>query len=381
MLGACSLGGAGHLQPLVPFLDAARRREHETLVVGPSTLAALVQATGHPFLAGGTPPEADVAPIREQLPTVDAGTASVLGNRELFGRLATQALLPDLERAIARWRPDVVLRDPCEYASAVIAPHHGVAVAQVAIGLAAVEWGSIDVAAPALEAHRAGLADEVRRTPYLTRFPATLDPSPFPDTRRFREPHAEVERPLPRWWEGAEGPLVYASFGTVLGHMSVAGDTFRTLLRAVATVEGRVLLTVGRHVDVALLGALPGNVHVEQWVDQAEVLPHADLVVCHGGSGTTFGALAAGVPVVVVPLFADQFANGARVARTGAGVVVGAERDASRRPLGRDDAPRIAAAIGAVLGSARHRERARRVAAEMAAAPTPDEVLDELTAP
>jgi hypothetical protein len=43
------------------------------------------------------------------------------------------------------------------------------------------------------------------------------------------------------------------------------------------------------------------------------VLPHAALVVCHGGSGSTFGALAAGVPLVIWPLFADQFRNGRAV--------------------------------------------------------------------
>jgi UDP:flavonoid glycosyltransferase YjiC (YdhE family) len=42
----------------------------------------------------------------------------------------------------------------------------------------------------------------------------------------------------------------------------------------------------------------------------------ADLVVCHGGSGTAFGALAAGVLIVVVPLFADQFENGRRPGRS-----------------------------------------------------------------
>jgi UDP:flavonoid glycosyltransferase YjiC (YdhE family) len=110
-------------------------------------------------------------------------------------------------------------------------------------------------------------------------------------------------------------------------------------------------------------------VHVEPWVDQADVLAHADLVVCHGGSGTVFGALAAGVPLVVVPVFADQFVNGERVAASGAGVVVEDEQSAAG----------IAAAIRAVLGTTSHRRDARRVGAEMASASTVDEVLDRFT--
>ena len=89
VLAACSLGGAGHLQPLVPFLNEARRSGYETLVVCPPAMTGMVDETGHPFQMGGEPPEHAVGPIREQLAIVSAGEASVLGNRELFGRMAT----------------------------------------------------------------------------------------------------------------------------------------------------------------------------------------------------------------------------------------------------------------------------------------------------
>ena len=57
VLAACSLGGASHLNPLLPFLHAARRRGHETIVVGPPALGAMVARTGFAFHAGGEPPE------------------------------------------------------------------------------------------------------------------------------------------------------------------------------------------------------------------------------------------------------------------------------------------------------------------------------------
>ena len=114
ILAACSLGGASHLNPLVPFLAAARRRGHETLVVGPPALGDMVRRTGFDFSTGGEPAEAEIAPIREQLPVVPREEASVLGNRELFGRLATTAMLPPMAQLFDEWKPDVVLRDPCE---------------------------------------------------------------------------------------------------------------------------------------------------------------------------------------------------------------------------------------------------------------------------
>jgi UDP:flavonoid glycosyltransferase YjiC (YdhE family) len=118
-----------------------------------------------------------------------------------------------------------------------------------------------------------------------------------------------------------------------------------------------------------------GNVHVEPWFDQAGVLAHADLVVCHGGSGTALGALAAGLPLVVVPVFADQFENARRIAAAGAGVVVEHARGAT---IDARAAPRVADAIEAVLADGSYRGRARAIAAEMATAPTPQEVLARL---
>ena len=118
MLVACSLGGSGHLNPLLPFLAAARRRGDDVVVVGPPALQEMVELAGFPFRAGGEPPEAVIAPIRERLPLAPPLEASVLGNRELFGRLATGAMLPHMEQVCADWQPDFVLREPCEYASA-----------------------------------------------------------------------------------------------------------------------------------------------------------------------------------------------------------------------------------------------------------------------
>jgi UDP:flavonoid glycosyltransferase YjiC (YdhE family) len=381
VLAACSLGGAGHLTPLLPFLAATQRRGGETLVVGPPALSEMVKEAGFRFRAGGEPAEAEVAPIRERLPFAPPREASVLGNRDLFGRLAATAMLPGMMRACAEWMPDLVLRDPCEYASVVVAQRHGIPTAQVAISLAEVEAGSIAAATPALEAHRSGLVEELRASTYLTSFPASLDPSPFPTTLRFHQPAASPVGPLPDWWRGSDAPLAYMTFGTVLGHMSIATDVYRTALEAVADLEVRVLLTIGRSLDRSVLDPVPANVHVEAWVEQTHVLHEADVVVCHGGSGTVYGALAAGVPVVAIPIFADQFENARRVTEAGAGLVVEADRppDASAGPiLGPEDALSIAESINTALASESYRRRAWDIATEMAATPTTDEVLNAL---
>jgi UDP:flavonoid glycosyltransferase YjiC (YdhE family) len=338
------------------------------LVVGPPALEVMGVGAGMPFVPGGEPSEAEIAPIRERLPVVPPEEAVVLGNRDLFGRMAATAMLPAMENVCMSWAPDLVLREPCEYSSAVVASRLGLPVAQVAISLAEGEEASITAASPALEEHRPGLTEEVRRAPYLTRFPASLDPSPFASTVRYREPSLVSDEGLPHWWDGSQAPLVYLTFGTVLGHMSIAADVYDAALRAVDGLPVRVLLTVGRRFDPSALGSVPANVHVESWVDQDDVLPHADLVVSHGGSGTSYGALAAGVPLVLVPVFADQFENARRIADRGAGLTVDAI----------EDTPGLVGAIEQVLATPGYREEARKIATEMATGPTVQQVLVEL---
>jgi hypothetical protein len=383
LLAACSLGGAGHLHPMLAFVEHPRARD-EWLVAGPPGLADMVRVTGVAFWPGEEPLEAETAPIRDRLALAPADEASVLGNRELFGRMATTAMLPEMTRLFDEWRPDFVLRDPCEFASAVLARRTGTHMAQVAISFADVEAGSIQVASPALEDHERGLTDALIESPYLTRFPESLDPSPFPSTVRYRAAARVTAGALPDWWHGSDAPLVYVTLGTVLGSMSFAVDVFEAVLEAVRSLDARVLLTVGRHFDPARLGPVPAHVHVERWVDQEVVLRTAALVVCHGGSGTVLGALEAAVPLVVIPSFADQFENGRRVTSAGAGRVVStgsSSSTSSRRPPSVVDAPMIAGAVATVLGDASARAGAARVAAEMRAAPLAIDALATLLEP
>jgi hypothetical protein len=350
----------------------------------------MVRRSERPFAAGGEPDEAAVAAIRERLPVVTPEEASRLANRDLFAGLALEAMFPAMEQICGQWHPDLILREPCEYSSAVVAASAGIPTAQVAISTAETEMASLAVAGTALDEHRTGLSDELGAMPYLTRFPASLDPSPFPTTVRYRSGSARV-RPLPDWWGGRDGPLVYVTFGTVLGYLSIATQVYRTVVDALSELTAaRVLLTVGTHFDPSTIGPIPDHIHVEPWVDQSDILPGAELVVCHGGSGTVFGALGAGVPVVAVPMFSDQSVNARLLVEAGAGLIVRShveddvvriEADDDDRPrpaIGNAFASRIARSVRAVLQEPEYRAAARRVADEMEGAPLAEDILDDL---
>jgi len=141
----------------------------------------------------------------------------------------------------------------------------------------------------------------------------------------------------------------------------------------------RVLLTVGEQTEIAGLHPIPKNVHVEAWVPQDDIFREASLVICHGGSGTTFGAMAAGLPVVFVPLLADQLPNARRVGEPGAGRRVVPASESGERPRARDFSPaRIAEAVTAVLGGPSYAKAAAGIAREMSSLASVEEVLDGL---
>jgi UDP:flavonoid glycosyltransferase YjiC (YdhE family) len=374
-----STRGAGHFNPLVPFARAFERAGHELLFAGPPDLAGPVDSAGFEFRHFDPPPEDELGAIWARVPELPPEEANEVVVGEVFGRLNTAAALPRLREACEEWRPDAVLRDPNEYGSALAAELHGIPHARVAIGLASVEELGLGIAASAIDAIRQaeGLSSDphaelLRCSPYLSVFPPTLDEGEQPDTYRFRDPAWE-ESPgaLPDWWPGREDqPLVYVTFGSVAGSFPQALPVYGVALQAVADLPARVLLTVGRELDLDALPDAPDNVRVERWVPQQDVLGHAAAAVVHGGSGSTLGAIAAGVPLVVLPLFADQPQNARRVAEAGAGLAVEPNREdvpATIRPLRE--------AIETVLSDRSYRQRARALAGELRAQPPVDDAL------
>jgi MGT family glycosyltransferase len=190
--------------------------------------------------------------------------------------------------------------------------------------------------------------------PPLLEDPALPGP---PDVQRFREPDGTATA-LADFWDGASDPLVYLTFGSVAPQRDdVFPGLYAQAIEALAPLPVRVLVTIGRDRDPARLGPVAANVHVERWIPQAHIMGQARVMVSHGGSGTLRAGLAAGIPQVVLPLFADQPYNAARVDELGAGIAL------------EDGVSGMAAAVRAVLADPRYMERAETVAADIEALP------------
>jgi hypothetical protein len=338
------------------------------------------------------PAEEDIARL--------VGSLAELGQREGhahmmsegFARVAARAVLGDVVAVVDRWRPDVVVRESQEYAGALAAERAGVPHVRVALGLAAQEDETLSTAATVVDELRIELglagdpdASALRDSPYFTLVPPVLEE---PDgagraaTHRFRDLRngARSRASLPGWASSGADPLVYLTFGSVAGALGLFPRVYRPAIESLAELPARVLVTIGENAEPSELDPVPQNVHVERWVSQDAILEQADAVICHGGYGSVLGALAAGIPVVPMPIFADdQWRNARRVAELGAGIALDGDR--GRRMLdgpGPETFAALADAIGTVLADRRYRSAAQDIAAAIDLLPPADAAVEVL---
>ena len=379
-------GHAGHLLPMLPFAHAAADAGHEVLVAAQRSRVEAIERAG---LAAAPVAEADPAawaPVQAALRSQPLGPANRRMLAEGFAGLILDAALPDTLALAEERRPDLIVRETFEFAGALAAERLGIPAARIALGLQRTEAWAIAGAGPGVDAarERIGLApdprgDRLRRVPSLTATPAVLE-APFTAgarVHRFRAPQPAVAAPDP--WPGDPRPLVYLTLGSVASSLTYYPGFYRDAIAALARLPLRLLVTVGHGTDIGALGPLPADVRVEGWVPQAAVLAHAAAVVCHGGYGTTLGALAEGVPLVLLPLFSsDQWHNAERVAELGAGVMLAGVPRGTVEPPGPDVLAALPGAVRAVLADDAYRRASRGVAAAIAALPPAGRAADVL---
>ncbi len=346
--------GAGHLGPLVPFARALRDGGHDVIVAAPTSFASAVERAGfrHHAFADGSREEQGAVFAGLAGCTNEEGNAIVI--RDVFARINARAALPGMTDLLDGWQPDLVVRETAEFASYVAAEVAGIPHVQVAIGLTSFDELYLPVVQEPLAelGSRSGVGG-LTSSPRLSLLPGSYDgDGGVMTTRRYQDVPSAASRLLPDWWPGSELPLVYVTFGSVAGGLGLFPALYQQVVATLADVSVRVLMTTGESADLAALGPLPPNVHVERWWPQEEVMPHASAIVGHGGFGTTLLGLASGVPMVVIPLFADQPYNAARVAAIGAGVAleggpaaVGGLADAVHRVLQEESYGRCARAV------------------------------------
>ena len=193
---------------------------------------------------------------------------------------------------------------------------------------------------------------------------------PFYDRRdRAGDDDAALDPELLKFLD-AGGPPVVFTLGS--SAVYVAGDFYQASIEAARAAGVRALLLVGERGNRP--AELPEGVAAFDYAPYGELLPRARAVVHQGGIGTTAQGLRAGIPALVVPFSHDQFDNGARVGRVGAGRVL---------PRSKYNAASAARELRALLADESYTTRAaevgRRVRAEDGASAAADAIEEVLS--
>ena len=176
----------------------------------------------------------------------------------------------------------------------------------------------------------------------------------LPDNVRYVGPQLDdpVWAAEKTWRRPDSEPLVLVATSSIFQHQT---GLLQRIAQALGHLRVRGLITTGLAVDPQEIQA-PPNVEVVQAAPHRQVLAEASVVVTHAGHGTVLKALAAGVPLVCVPMGRDQKDNTVRVIRFGAGVRISKKATPNQ----------IAAAVSEILENPSYASAARRFAAVLA---------------
>jgi UDP:flavonoid glycosyltransferase YjiC (YdhE family) len=361
------MGGPGHLEPLLPIALAARAAGHTVAIAGRPSALRRASTLGLDVFATATDPERPAE--RTPLLPVDLEREA----RDLrvgFGGGNAREHAPAIRELCEAWRPDVLVCDETDFGSLIAAERLGLPYASV-VTLAAANFLRADNLAETLDAVRA--EHDLPPDPDLEMLRRYLVLAPVPPS--FRDPEVPPPPTLHSFRPGevtpagvpTEPPTVYFTLGTEFNLES--GDLFERVLAGLGELPIAVVATIGSNLDPAVLGDVPGNARIERFVAQSSILPSASAVVCHAGSGSVLGALAHGLPLVLLPMGADQPLNAERCAALGVGRVLDV---IAATP---DD---VRDAVSAVLSEPGYRAAAERIRDEFAALPGPEHAVSLL---
>ncbi|UJW31680.1 DUF1205 domain-containing protein [Saccharothrix sp. AJ9571] len=359
---------SGHFFPLVPLAWAARVAGHEVLVACAAEFVPTVLGSGLPAVATGPGERFD------EVSADDRPAAGLIEQRtehgRVFGRMAARNL-PGLTEIAKVWEPDLVLSERAEFAGPLLAARSGLPQIEL-------HWGVAE-----LPEYRAGAATELAKRDLPAPPPPGQWLNPWPPSLRrpYAASHSGIrtlsyngEARVPDWvLHPRRRPRICLTLGTVVprtGSSQVA-DGAVDIVRALCGLGAEVVVAIDDRI-AATWPPLPAAVRHVGRLPLSHVLPACDVVIHHGGQGTSLTALETGLPQLVLPVFDDQFENADAVVRAGAGVSL---------PPHAVEPAAVARHCAEILATPGFRPAADLIAREIAAQPTPLDVVTTLHLP
>jgi UDP-glucoronosyl and UDP-glucosyl transferase len=373
---------------VVPVARALPDAGHEVTIATGGSVSAALAAMGLPHaVMPRMPGPADVAadpelarrlgltPQLTPLPgLVDEEPGAGLGR--MWGGELAQHAAQDMLAATARQRPDLIVREATEYGALHLSR------------LLDVPLVTLD-GAPLVLTHASGVLPWVNRSGERLGLDPLDDPSDLlggpwiswiPEawypTRCARPPTASTVRrlsPAARWpacrATGRSSWPRWARRPRPRSPRALAAGAYRG---GAGALPGTAVVGLGHGVDPADWGgARPANVHLASYVQQRLLLSACDVFVTHAGFGSVREALEGGVPMVALPLYAEQPRNALRLAELGAGLAL---------PTDEADAGAIGSAVERILREPSFRGTARRFQRQILGLPGIEQLVADIVA-
>lgn len=365
--------GFGMVGPLLPFARALTDAGHEVAFACAASFRPEVEVSGFLTFPAGIDWRADE--LTRAFPDAPPpGPVRSEWVNQLFRSTTARAMVPDLLAIAERWRPDLFVREGIEYGGSLAAELLGLPHAT-----AGAHWfrpqAPLNAPLDALRQDLGLVADLAGTELYRYLALAPMPPSwvapdeEAPPTAHFIRPatlsDGDAVEALP-WLRAmpAGRPLVHATLGTT--EVTRLPGLYEAILAGLRDEPVNLVMSIGHSRNPEAFGPQPPHVHLASHLPHQTLLPRCDLVVTHGGFGTITRCLAAGVPMVVIPVQGDQPRNARRCADLGVGRVIGPDE---RTPEAIREAART------VLSDPAYRRNAARIRDEVAALPGIDHAV------
>lgn len=368
--------GLGHMIPLLPLARAFAGQGHQVAVLASAGLAEFLVDEPVEHLQAGPMYDVLFDEVDRRAAHDARGDAAPEGVAAFFGAVRLDLGADEAVQVATAWSPDLIVSDVYDTIGPLVSTTLRVPLAMLtfgpempepimsAIAASASSW-FVARGLPALESLPTG-------TWLLDTCPDLLGSWSWPAMRRLplqpqahRAPAAASAEAGMR--PSGSRPRVLVSFGSVYSDPAVVGAVVDGVTDSGLDLE--VIVTAGvltRPEDVPVADP---RVQVVPFVPLDELLQGVDLVLTHGGAGTTLAALSKGIPLVVVPQGADQFLQAAAVERAGVGRSL---------PPGSPDPAVLREAVQDVLTQPRYARAAQAVAVQVATMPEPAVVAARL---
>ncbi|NML69303.1 hypothetical protein HHL23_05790 [Chryseobacterium sp. RP-3-3] len=328
----------GHISPTLSVGASLIARGHEVKWFGITPLDNKHIPEGGSYFY----PEEDLVPFQEDIQRIlkrqDDGPACSgpevmkLALEETYVPFA-KMMMPGLERLTSTWKPDVLVNDCITFGGALFAHKHNIPCVTTTPVPPDVMGDTANNAPKIFEWQQnlikdlqkeVGIDDEgifihSNQLNLVFTSQTFADFETVPSHMRFVGPVKGRPNPAPFDWgklEASTTPKIFVSLGTLL--VDIRKAFFEKVVAAFANQP----VTVIAATPPEIFEEWPSNFIVSGFVPQSALMPHMDMVICHGGFNTVNDTFTNGLPMLITPIAYDHFHIAKLIEKAGCGISI-----------------------------------------------------------